>query len=117
MTVELRDTQVSGGKLGGLLSFRGSALDAVQDQLGQLAIGLALAVNAQNAEGLDLNGQPGGAVFDIQPPVAIPNAKNSGNVDIASAYTDASQIQASATRSSMTRPMATRSRGCPTTPK
>ncbi|MFU2071227.1 flagellar hook-associated protein FlgK [Bordetella hinzii] len=96
LTVELRDTQVSGGKLGGLLSFRGSALDAVQDQLGQLAIGLALAVNAQNAEGLDLNGQPGGAVFDIQPPAAIPNAKNSGNVDIASAYTDASQIQASA---------------------
>ncbi|OZI74676.1 flagellar hook-associated protein FlgK [Bordetella genomosp. 12] len=95
-TVELKDEQVSGGTLGGLLSFRSSALDAVEDQLGQLALGLALSVNAQSAKGLDLDGQPGGDVFTLKAPNAIPNAGNSGTVGITSAYTDAAQIHASA---------------------
>ncbi|QIM72777.1 flagellar hook-associated protein FlgK [Bordetella trematum] len=97
-SVALRDSKVSGGKLGGLLSFRASALDAVQDQLGQLAIGLALAVNEQNAAGLDANGQPGGDVFGLKPPAGIPHARNTGTAEIASAYRDAGEIRASAYR-------------------
>ncbi|AZY49076.1 flagellar hook-associated protein FlgK [Bordetella avium] len=92
-TIELKDEQVNGGKLGGLLSFRNSALDAVQDQLGQLAIGLALAFNEQNAKGKDLSGQDGADVFALKAPSALPNAKNAGTGDISSRYVKASDIK------------------------
>lgn len=96
LKVELKDSEVTGGKLGGLLSFRNAALDAVQDQLGQLAIGLALAVNEQNKAGFDLNGVAGEDVFNLNAPAGVPNAKNTGTGGFTSEYTDASAIHASA---------------------
>src|SRR3546814_5241670 len=74
--VELADSEVNGGKLAGFLQFRRESLDAVQDQLGQLAIGLALAFNNQHEAGLDLNGDPGQAMFGLVQPPAIPTVGN-----------------------------------------
>jgi len=92
--VELDDTEVSGGKLGGLLQFRKS-LDTVQNQLGQFAVGLALSFNAQHEQGLDLNGDPGGAMFGLVPPRAIRNPDNVGTGDLTTEYTDANALQPS----------------------
>ena len=70
VTVELGDTEVTGGKLGGLLQFRANSLDVTQSQLGQMAVGLALSFNAQHKLGLDQNGNPGGDYFSIGQPKA-----------------------------------------------
>ena len=70
VTVELGDTEVTGGKLGGLLQFRASSLDVMQSQLGQMAVGLALSFNEQHKLGLDQNGNPGGDYFSIGQPKA-----------------------------------------------
>ncbi|AOB27053.1 MULTISPECIES: flagellar hook-associated protein FlgK [Bordetella] len=96
--VEMNDSEVTGGQLGGLLSFRSQSLDAVQDQLGQLAIGLAMAFNAQHRQGYDLDGQPGGDMFGLKAPAAIRNAGNTSTGEWQSAYTDANAIRASAYR-------------------
>lgn len=98
VAVEMQDGKITGGKLGGLLQFRQQSLDAVQDQLGQLAIGLAMALNEQHALGVDLNGDPGEALFGLPAPAAIRNSNNTSNAEWQSAYTDANQIRASAYR-------------------
>jgi len=94
ITVELDDSEVSGGKLGGLLAFRGS-LDTVQNQLGQMAVGLALSFNDQHRQGLDLNGDAGGDLFGLVSPRAISNPANLGNGDLTTQYTDANALQPS----------------------
>ncbi|HYG44347.1 MAG TPA: flagellar hook-associated protein FlgK [Bordetella sp.] len=92
--VELADTEVSGGQLAGFLKFRSESLDAVQDQLGQLAIGLALAFNAQHTAGLDLNGEPGEAMFGLGQPAGIPTVGNAGNGSLTAEFTDAGAVHA-----------------------
>src|SRR5690606_3704121 len=94
--VELADSQISGGKLGGFLQFRSASLDAVQDQLGQLAVGLALAFNAQHEAGLDLNGDAGGPMFGLGAPTGIPKAGNGGDGTLTAAFTDAGALRATA---------------------
>ncbi|SAI71249.1 flagellar hook-associated protein 1 [Bordetella ansorpii] len=96
VTVELSDSEVSGGKLGGLLAFRRDSLDPIQNQLGQLAVGLAMAVNEQHAQGIDLNGDAGEPMFSLAAPAALANSKNAGTAGLTAEYTDANQIKASA---------------------
>lgn len=55
-----------GGSLGGYLTARDEDIPGVLSALDQLAFGVATEVNAQNAKGIDLNGNPGAAVF-VQP--------------------------------------------------
>lgn len=54
--VELSDKSVSGGSLGGLLQFRRETLDPVQNELGRIAIGMALSFNQQHVQGMDAAG-------------------------------------------------------------
>ncbi len=56
--------QISGGQLGGLLQVRDQTLPALQAQLDSLAGGMVQALNAANQEGTDLNGDPGGNLFN-----------------------------------------------------
>lgn len=76
-TVELRESAINGGVLGGLMSYRREALDAVQNDLGRLAAGLAISVNKIHKEGADLSGADGGKFFGLGEIIAIPGAKNS----------------------------------------
>jgi flagellar hook-associated protein 1 FlgK len=95
-SVELADAQVTGGgKLSGLLEFRIKSLNPIQDRLGQFAIGIAMAFNAQHTQGLDLNGMTGGDFFAVRAPAAIPNAGNAGSAVLQSSYVDVALIQAS----------------------
>ncbi len=54
---------ISGGSLGGLLQARDVQLPSFQTSLDQLAYGIGVAINTQNAAGLDGNGNAGAALF------------------------------------------------------
>lgn len=64
-------SQVSGGRLGGLLDVREELIDPIFNELGRLALVLQDTFNAQHELGMDLNNQLGGAFFgDINSPIA-----------------------------------------------
>jgi flagellar hook-associated protein 1 len=86
---------LGGGELAGLLRVRDDDLVAARAALGQLAAGIAAGFNQQQARGLDLNGQPGAALFSTGQAVAISSAQNTGNAQIALALSDASRLAAS----------------------
>lgn len=84
--------RLSGGSLGALLDYRSNVLDPVQNQLGQAAVGLAASVNAQQAQGLDLNGRQGAPIFSVPAPAVLPAASNTGNAQVSVSISDASQL-------------------------
>ncbi|CAM2929408.1 flagellar hook-associated protein 1 FlgK [Legionella steigerwaltii] len=55
--------QLSSGTLGGLLDYERNILSKASQVIGQMAIGLAQAFNAQNSLGMDLNNQLGQNIF------------------------------------------------------
>lgn len=87
----LPDNLVSGGTLGGLLSFRSQTLDPAEAQLGAIATSFSAQVNAQNALGLDMNGNPGAALFTVGSPTIYANQNNTGNSTLAVSFTNAAQ--------------------------
>lgn len=76
MPMSLEEGQLEGGTLGGLLGFREESLAPVQNQLGQLAAGLALTFNAQHGDGIDANGDAGGDFFTLGTPEVLPASGN-----------------------------------------
>jgi len=85
---QLEEDTVSGGSLGGLMSFREETLDKTQNQIGQLAVSLSTAVNEQHKQGVDLNGDQGGDLFNIRAPQTYGYDANS-DATITSAAFDA----------------------------
>lgn len=75
--VEMSDTLITGGKLGGLLTFRTDVLDSTQNDLGRIALGISVAINEQHAQGYDLSGILGGDFFTVGTPKVIGNENNS----------------------------------------
>src|SRR5574343_111344 len=79
---ELPERLITGGQLGGLLSFRSEALDGAFNQVGLIAASIAKTFNAQNALGQDLLGNVDGSTnfvadfFTLGSPVAISKATN-----------------------------------------
>lgn len=80
---------IRGGELGALLAFRSEVFDGARSQLGVIAAGLSQAVNEQQGLGLDLDGNLGGAFFDIGEPVTAPARDNAGTGSVAASITDA----------------------------
>ncbi|MGC3965122.1 MAG: flagellar hook-associated protein FlgK [Rhodocyclaceae bacterium] len=62
-SAKLSDSMITGGSLAGLLAFRSDALDAAQNALGRVAVGVTETFNAQHQLGIDLNGAMGGDFF------------------------------------------------------
>jgi flagellar hook-associated protein 1 FlgK len=95
--VELDDSKFTNGTLGGLLQFRSQSLDVIQNQLGQMAAGLAVTFNALHEQGIDLQSNPGGEFFSIKPVTALSNTDNAGTGTITADYDPAtiSQLTAS----------------------
>ena len=93
---EMSETAFSGGELGGLMTFRRETLDKTQNQLGQMALAFAIGFNQQHAQGVDLNGDAGKAMFGIGSPTAYANRNNAvGGAQInQTEYTDGSQLLA-----------------------
>lgn len=76
--IRMQQSGIQGGSLGGLLNFRSQSLDAAQNSLGLVAMGLAGTFNQQHQLGQDLNGALGGNFF-VQPvPVVNKNNANTG---------------------------------------
>lgn len=86
IAVPIDEQSITGGSLGGLISYRRQALDAVQNDLGRMAAGLALAVNQLHQTGLDSSGQPGGAFFTLKPPQSIAHASNLGGAELSASF-------------------------------
>ncbi|MCG5516029.1 MULTISPECIES: flagellar hook-associated protein FlgK [unclassified Ectothiorhodospira] len=67
---------ISGGKLGGLLDLRSSVLDEAQNELGRVAVSVAVGFNNQHQAGLDLDGNPGEAFFNVPRPEVLSASGN-----------------------------------------
>ncbi|MGB7757785.1 MAG: flagellar hook-associated protein FlgK [Salinisphaera sp.] len=78
-TREIPNQRVTGGEIGGLLSFASDSLAPAQAKLNQTAHDLAIAVNAQHEKGTDLNGDPGKALFTTSQPKVYASENNTGN--------------------------------------
>ncbi|WP_447956860.1 flagellar hook-associated protein FlgK [Vreelandella sp. EE7] len=91
-TIQLSESSIKGGSLGGLMSFRAETLDKTQNQIGQLAVSLSVAFNEQHKEGVDLKGEQGGDFFSLREPQAYANLKNKGDAEVSSITFDVSNI-------------------------
>ncbi|WP_431820725.1 flagellar hook-associated protein FlgK [Burkholderia sp. F1] len=87
----LPDSSLSGGTLGGLLAFRRQTLDPAQAQLGAIATSFAAQVNAQNALGVDLSGNPGGNLFSTGSSTVFANQANTGNATLNVSFANPAQ--------------------------
>jgi flagellar hook-associated protein 1 FlgK len=81
-TIALQESLLTGGTLGGLISFRSQMLDPVQNALGRVAIGLAQNVNLQHQLGWDLTGHMGTAFFNVASPAVQPSSANTGGATL-----------------------------------
>ena len=88
-------TKLSGGSLGALLDYRNNVLNPAQNQLGQAAIALSSSINAQQAKGLDLDGNLGGPIFTSPTPGVLPSTSNTGTATVSASITDVSKLTAS----------------------
>ena len=84
----LSEASLTGGSLGGLLSFRSQMLDPAQSQLGKIAAAFGGAINDQNKQGLDINGAPGKDLFDLGKPTVTAHPHNSGNATLSANISD-----------------------------
>ncbi|HKY93290.1 MAG TPA: flagellar basal body rod C-terminal domain-containing protein, partial [Nevskiaceae bacterium] len=84
--------QVGGGELGGLIDTRRTVLDPARAQLGNLAAGLAAAVNEQHAQGVDATGQRGGDFFAMPVPRVAAAGTNTGTAEVSASIADVSAL-------------------------
>lgn len=82
---------ISGGTLGGLLSFR-SQIASAQDTVGAVAVSLSQAVNAQQTLGLDLNGNLGQALFSVGTPLVYAAQSNTGSGTLTASISNANSF-------------------------
>ena len=87
--------QLSGGSIGGLLSYRSQMLDTTRNQLGQIAIGMASAVNTQSRLGMDLGGALGGDMFSASAPAVSASSANAGNGSVTASLVNAGALTSS----------------------
>ena len=81
-------SQLSGGKLGGLLDVRREVLDPARNDLGRSAVALAEAFNAQHSQGLDLSGNFGGDFFAVGGPTVLASGSNAGSSSVTASIDD-----------------------------
>ncbi|ARF49744.1 MULTISPECIES: flagellar hook-associated protein FlgK [Pantoea] len=93
--VQIPESSVTTGSLGGLLSFRSQDLDLAQNQLGQLAAAFTTSFNTVHKQGFDSNGDQGVDFFTIGGPTVQGNSKNTSSATMTAAWSNASALQAS----------------------
>ena len=96
----LNPSTIGGGTVSGLIAFQNDELVQAHSRLGQIVSSLSLAMNQQQSRGVDLAGQPGSPLFQINAPVALParfNALSAGQFvsHTTLAVTDPAALQAS----------------------
>ena len=93
--VDITD-RISGGKIGGLVEYRETVLNPTINELGRIAIGFSESMNELHQQGMDLEGNLGGLLFqDMNSSDIMSNriAANSGNGStVNSAYVNITNI-------------------------
>ena len=92
--VEIPESLVSTGSLGGLMKFRSEDLDSARNKLNQLALNFADSFNTQHKAGFDSEGKAGGDFFNIGGPTVVGNSKNGSGVTLSASWSDTSKAQA-----------------------
>jgi len=85
-------SSLTGGTVGGLLTFRSTLLDQAKNNLGQIAVALTTAVNQQQNAGMDLNGNLGSNLFSIGSVSVLDNFGNTGTGTVGVTRGNAQQI-------------------------
>jgi len=86
-TLQVPESQITGGTLGGLISFRSESLDSAQNALGRVAIAMTQTFNAQHRLGQDLTGALGGDFFSVNAPTAYASSLNTSTAVLTGSYT------------------------------
>lgn len=94
-TLEIDESRITSGSLGGTLKFRSEALDSARNQLGQLALVMADSFNTQHKAGFDANEKKGEDFFSYAKPSVLKNAKNQGDSGLTVSYVKTSEVKAS----------------------
>ncbi|HKM96692.1 MAG TPA: flagellar hook-associated protein FlgK [Buttiauxella sp.] len=95
-TIEIPESQLNNGTLGGVLNFRSEDLDSARNRLGQLALAFGDAMNQQHGKGIDANGDVGEDFFAYGEPSVLSNTKNASDSTMLSAkVTDSKAVQSS----------------------
>lgn len=92
---EVSDLAFKGGTLGGLLQYRSDTLDQAQNDLGRLAVGIALDFNKVHEAGFDLTGVEGKPFFSVSlnDPVASSSNNSAAQITLdASAEINVSEL-------------------------
>lgn len=92
---ELPAGLLTGGSIAALQTFQNEDLVDARNQIGQLAAAVSAQVNAQQALGLDLTNQAGGAMLRVGVPRALGSMDNTGSGTVGITVTNASQLRAS----------------------
>ena len=93
--VQIPESSITTGSLGGMLSFRSQDLDLAQNQLGQLAAAFTTNFNTVHKQGYDSNGNQGVDFFTIGSPTAQGNSKNTSSATLTAAWSNTNALQAS----------------------
>lgn len=91
--VELDEHAVTGGSLGGLMTYRRDTLDSSQNELGRLAMGIAASINARHRQGADLSGKAGADFFGLAPMTVIPSGENESGAMVLAELADVNQLK------------------------
>ena len=75
--------RLTGGEIGGLLSFREQMLDPTRNELGRIALAVGDQINQQHQKGMDLQGNLGGPLFDLGEPQWDAYAGTTSEIDLA----------------------------------
>src|SRR5690554_26650 len=92
--LQLKESVFNRGSLGGLMEFRTKSLDTMRNQVGQMVAVFVDAFNTQHQQGVDLNQQPGQAIFATGTPVAYSNNTNAGDAVANVQITDSNALLA-----------------------
>jgi flagellar hook-associated protein 1 FlgK len=79
-SIQVPESQITGGTLGGLISFRSESLDSAQNALGRIAISLAQTFNNQHQLGQDLTGTLGEDFFSVSGPTVYSSTGSTGSL-------------------------------------
>lgn len=90
-TVDVTDA-LSGGSVGGLLSFRSELLDPATNALGRIAASISDAVNSQQNAGMNLSGSLGANMFAVGGVNVLPNSANAGTGSASVTRSDVSAL-------------------------
>jgi flagellar hook-associated protein 1 FlgK len=94
-------SDLTGGKIGGLLQYRNDLLQPAINRLGLVSLGLISSINAQHTQGMDLNSALGNNFFsELNSPTleqdrVFANSSNSGNGNITMTIDDIGAVSSS----------------------